>query len=486
MFQASKLHRDVDMEKDRLEMALVGHYGRHIDANNQHLKTTEQDYDDFMRTSSEALNVINDEDDVYVLKKGANVYGRLRDIEAHTNRVEVYDNKPSLTFRDGRINQANIKDMLGSLSSHYRPRETKQVVITSRTPSTQSLKQIEYKPMSSHSERNQTTPRSANRAASSTVGQRHQQPTPQRVASAESLVDSVFERGLVSQGATSGQKLRPYNLVPECELQLPHTDGIGYVYGIAPTGGDRAWVTVMGSQDVVLVSSTGNVIHRVDVGDIAEDVTGDGSGGCIVTCPRSKSIRHINGETIEVTTLIDNLPQDPHGICMSEYYDEDIQENFQELFISFTQSRGSTASTYDNQKGQIRIFTRAGECLGQIYCLESPVRLDVASESDSMVVCDHSNRCVLVTDKTGRKVHSLYTNQDGEAFRPLGVCFDGHGGVLVADWEGGSVLRMSLDGSRLGAVIGGVAGPQTLAMGHGRVWVGGRQGHVHVFNIAER
>ncbi|WAR28053.1 TRI33-like protein [Mya arenaria] len=443
--QATHMHREIDVERDRKENELLNHYDHHIETNNQDLEYRQRDYNDFMAINSEALHLLNEDNDIYVTKKGSYICKRLKEIENETKEQRKESSTPSMTFRSGQIEQNKLENMLGKLSSQ---------------------------PMATHRQVRVLSPQ----------GQTF---TRQRSPDGRSLADSLFEEVPINISASKNEP-HPLTITPMSNFKLPYSDGIGYVYGIAPVDGDKAWVTMLDSEKVMLVNTHGEVLVTVNVGHIAEDVTDDGKGGCFITCPTSKSVKHIHisGEETVVSSVVENLAQDPHGIALLQYFDDDIQDFFQELYVTFTETRGSRMSQYDNQKGQVRIFTNTGEQLGQSFCLQSPIRIDVAPDSDDMIVSDHSAGCVMICDRAGLNVGGLYKGSENELFKPLGVCFDGFGGVLIADWRAETVTRVTMEGARLGVVVRGLKGPQSVAVKEGILWVGGREGLIQVQRLS--
>lgn len=418
--QIEEMQVELEREREKAADELATHYRDHATRNTDLLQSSQRNYTALMEVKAEALDILNSNDDVYVASKGAHLQRKLDNIERECRRKDLPSSSgPTLKFFQGEIDPGKIRNMVGGITTG--------------------------------TERYDTLPRYSSRTSSS--------------------FNSVF----------SSPRSDTSNLSSTTKFTIPFTDGIGYVYGIAPVDPNKAWITLLGHTSVMLVARTGNVINSVRLGDIAEDVAHDGVGGCYVTCPGSKCIKHVTSEGI-VTTIVDDLCQDPHGIAFNQFVDRNTLK--QELYVCFTESMGTRTSLFEKPKGSVHVLDNTGADLGRGFHMQSPTRIDIHPDSNLLCISDHSNGCVTVSDKTGQNVHALYTGNGQDSFKPLGVCFDDNGLVIIADWKGEQVIRLDRDGSNPEVLVRDLKGPQSVAFKSWYLWVGGKHGAVHVYQMA--
>lgn len=432
-YQATKLHSEIENEKENVERELRKHYGDYVQKYDTDSKQLMRNYDEYRDMNTEALQLLNDDNDVYVVDKGMFLCKRLQEMENELKkRPEDGHGTPYKRYHYGNLDPDRIQDMMGHVGG--RPSHT-------------------------------------------IMSPQQQLPT-----------ERYYSPGEVTPGARShtSQSASFHSPIPTnrtSKFTVPFSDGLGYVYGIAPVDTSKAWISLLDHSIVMLIDSVGNVITSVDVGDICEDVTGDEEGGCYVTCPRTKAVKHISANE-DVETVLSELRQDPHGIAVLQVANREQSTVQRELYVCFTSTRGSTVSLYDNQKGSVRIFDEHGQDLGRSFNLQAPVRIAVHAKSNHLCVSDHSNGCVLISDLSGQYVKAIYTGQkEHDLFKPLGVCFDNRGNVIFADWRGNNVSMIGPDGEFMGTVSQDLDGPQSVAYRGGLLWTGGKHGAVCVKNL---
>ena len=264
-------------------------------------------------------------------------------------------------------------------------------------------------------------------------------------------------------------------------FQIPFRDGIGYIYGIAPADENKAWFTMLDHNEVMLVDTKGTVKDQVEIGESCEGVARDWHGGCFVSCPNSKSLKRILviGST-KIETIVEELQEDPHGLASLR-----TEGGYEELFVCLNKVNVGGFPSYFGQKGSIRVFTFWGQDVGRSFSLQAPVRIDVDLTGEHLCISDHSNGCVIVCDKTGQQVTSVFSgSQDAQVFRPLGVCFDPFGGVLIADWDNNRIQRITKEGDLIQNLLDKLDGPQSIAVDDAnQLWIGCKQGHVSVYKL---
>ena len=415
--QASKLELQIDKEKTEKERELIEHYESLHRNNTNASEVVNEDFEEFASISKKAQFLLDHNDDVGLVREGPGLYAKLSELEQ--NRTPLNVGNPSKTFVPGSINERSIDQMLGYVGDR------------------------------------DSIPVNRSRESLPTSSAASERPVTGSVA--------LLRASLVSS------------------FQIHFLDTIGYIYGIAPVGNNKAWVTMLEHPEVTLVDVNGTVIDQVHVGEACDGVATDWHGGCFVSCPNSQSVKHIivYGAT-KLETILENLSKDPHGIATMR-----TERGSEELFVCFTDTRGIGAAAYDSPKGCVRLFSFMGDDHGVSFTVQAPVRIDVDSKSELLCISDHSNRCVLVCDKTGKFVKALYTGDDtpGE-FRPLGVCFDPFGGVLIANWKSGKIQRITVEGDLIQNLLVDLDGPQAIAVDDSRqLWVGCKQGRVQVYKL---
>ena len=262
-------------------------------------------------------------------------------------------------------------------------------------------------------------------------------------------------------------------------FQLPFNDRIGYVNGIAPVGNNKAWISLLDHPEVTLVDHSGSIHDQVDIGEPCGEVAPDLQGGCFTSCPQSRSVKRIKifGST-KLETTLHELKEDPHGMATRK-----PDSGSEQLFICFSETGDVSAS---RQRGCIRFYSFSGEEeFSVMSSMQAPVRIDADSSSELLCVSDHRNGLVAIFDKTGQSVKALYSgNNDTELFKPLGVCFDPFGGVMIADWQTGAIQRITIGGKFIQNLLVNLDGPQSIAVDDSlQLWVGCKHGHVQVYSM---
>ena len=431
--QASKMHAEIEAEKEKAEKELKVYYDDDLSKYDKDRETLRKDFETYSEVNTEALQLLNSNDDAYVVGKGAFLYKRLNEIEENMKGLSrTSPTKPPKHFNYGTIDPGQLQSMMGYVS------ESKPQI-----SQPQLDHNVSYSPRSQgHYDQRQISP--------NLTSQREQ-----------TVVASFYgDLKLVS------------NFV------VPYTDGIGYVYGIAPTTRGSAWISLLDHKTLCLIDTDGVVESLVDVGEVCEGVTANIDGDCYITCPRSRSIKKItpHGEVVDVLA---QLQQIPHGICILSLGNKHGNDTATELYVCLTDSRLS-----ESQKGCLRVFSENGDDLGRGFHLQAPVRVDAHSETNALCVSDYSNGCVTVTDLSGQFVKAIYTGEDDrELFKPLGVCFDAVGNVIIADWSGNTVCLVSQEGNYIKTLVNDIEGPQSVAYKNGLLWVGSKFGKIHVFTI---
>ena len=435
--QATKLHNAIEQEKNDAEKELVTHYNESTSMSAKVEENLNQDYQDYIKLSREAQSLLDSNNDVYVVRKGESVYEKLSKIESQSSTLSNTDqDKPEKKFVAGKIDKKQMSNLVGHVTLANNSKVVR--IWTARSSASNRL----YRQAPAGNQRRESV---------STVS------THSQFGSHPELLNQIW---------------------------LPFTDSLGYVYGIAPAGNQQVWVTLLDHKYIILIDQQGIVKKKVEIGTICEDITSDGEGGCFVTCPGNISIKRIY-KSGEVRTILDNLIQDPHGIASLIHYDRHDCRMRQELYVCFTEPKGLESTvTNPSQHGCIRSLSFSGSDLGISFPVRSPVRVAVAPDTMMLAIVDHSNGCVMVTDKSGQFVQALYCGRDNFMFRPLGVCFDGNGCVLFADWQSGKVCHMTPDGSLVNDLITGLDGPQSLAITNGdTLWIGTKLGKIYVYRI---
>ncbi|XP_060595338.1 uncharacterized protein LOC132749546 [Ruditapes philippinarum] len=422
-FQASKMHAEIETEKQKVEKELKLYYGDNLSKYEKDKESLRRDFEEYSKVNTEALQLLNSKDEAYVVGKGSFLYKRLNEMEENTRDItETPPVKPLKHFNYGTIDPDQLQRMMGYV--------------------------CEKKPQISQS-------------------QEYDQRLPQ---------DLMNQREQSIAASFYG------NLKLLSKFTVPFNDGIGYVYGIGPINQSNAWVTLLDHKTVTLMDTKGTIVSSVDVDDVCEDVTGNSDGDGYITCPRTKCIKRVTSYG-QVNDVLAQLQQDPHGICLRSIGDTQRSDMITELYVCFTETRGATMPLFENQKGCLRVFSEDGDDLGRGFHLQAPVRVDAHADTNALCVSDYSNGCVTVCDLSGQYVKAIYTGEDDqEPFKPLGVCFDAIGNVIIADWSGNRVCLISQDGEYIKTLVSDIEGPQSVAFNNNLLWVGSKFGKVHVFS----
>lgn len=416
--QASQMHTEIEHEKLKAEKELKIHYGDHLTKYEMDGGNMKRDCDEYRAMNEQVLQILNSNNDVYVVGKGMFLYERLSAMEDHLrNADETVSDKPTKRFQYGAFDSQQIQSMLGYVCENGLSSQGRE-----------------------NNERGQRSPEESSRS-------------------------STCEIKLKSR------------------FVIPFYDGIGYVYGIAPVDQTKAWISLLDHVSVMLIDSSGTVMRSIDVGDVCEDVTTDTTGGCYVTCPIRKCIKSVKPDG-QVEDIITQLGKVPHGISLLQHINTESNTTNNKLYVCLTDTRGPTIPLYDNQKGCVQVFSEMGEDFGRSCHLQAPVRLDVHVDSNALCVSDHSNGQVMISDMSGQLIKAIYTGENKQdLFKPIGVCFDKIGHVIVADWSGNRVSLISQDGTCIKTLVHDIEGPQSVACRDGMLWVGGKRGTISVYNM---
>lgn len=444
-YQASQMHSEIENEKQKAENELKQHYGDHLSRFKADEGQLGRHYEEYRAANSEVFQLLRSDNDVYVVGRGKLLCNRLNEIENDVeNRSEISESKPSKHFQNGVIDSQQLHSMMGYVSE----KRGKSLL---RQP-----------------------------------GRRTMQTSADRECRSPEVVSNLSNRDNMSARSLSYrvENSAPGKTESYSSFVTPYNDGIGYVYGIAPVDQNKAWITLLDHNSVLLLDTKGNVLSSVDCGSVCEDVAANSDSDCYVTCPGSKCIKHVSHDGA-VEPIASELPQDPHGICLVQTMNTENGDIKNELYVCFTVTNSSSLSMYDNQKGCLRVFSEAGEDMGRMCLSQAPVRIDIHPDSSTLCVSDHSHGCALVTDLTGQFVKAIYTGESEEdVFKPLGVCFDSRGNVIVADWSGNRVSLISQEGVYMKTLVEDVDGPQTVAFRNGLLWVGSKHGVVNVYSLS--
>ena len=411
---ASKLERQIERERMDKERELIRHY------ENLHKDTTDtyeivnENHEEFAGVSRKAQNLLDNEDDVTIVREGPRIYKKLRDLER--KRTPAPTALPSKTFIPGDADDDQIHQLMGYVTD---------------------------------------------RGSISTARSRDSIRRPAATSTYTRDPSHVLNASLTSS------------------FQLAFSDRLGYINGIAPAGSNKAWVSMLDHTAVTLVDNTGTIYDQVDIGEANGGLASDCQGGCFISCPRSRSVKRIKttGAT-KVETILSNLKEEPYGLAT-----RNSENGSEELFICFF---GAGDITFGRQRGFIRAYSVFGEEIYSVMTsVQAPVRIDADPRSERLCVSDHTNGVVAMFDKTGRSVKAQYSgNNDNLPFRPLGLCFDTRGGVVLTDWETGGIQRISTDGKFMHNLLVNTDGPQTVAVDDSQqLWVGCKEGNVHVYNL---
>ena len=251
----------------------------------------------------------------------------------------------------------------------------------------------------------------------------------------QQIMGHVTDRGSISTARSREALHRPtatstyarehhlhVNASTASSFQLPFNDRLGYVNGIAPAESNKAWVSMLDHTEVTLVDNTGTIYDQVDIGESCGGLAPDLQGGCLISCPRSRSVKRIKmtGAT-KLETVLSNLKEDPYGLATRK-----SENDPEELFVCFS---GAGSIALGRQRGFIRVYSFSGEEEYSVMSsMQAPVRIDADPRSGLLCVSDHTNGLVTILDKSGQSIKGLFSgNNDSELFRPLGLCFDPFG-----------------------------------------------------------
>ncbi|KAL4220724.1 hypothetical protein ACF0H5_021119 [Mactra antiquata] len=469
-YQASQMHSEIENEKKRAENELKSHYGNYLSKYESDSDNIRQDYNTYRSVNMEALQILNSDNDVLVIERGNSVREKLDQIDHDlTDYTRVAAGSPTKKFGHGKIDSNLIHSMMGKVQS---------------TPKVRSAPQI-------HTSRSQPqTPINNGQHQSQTTGYNGNGPQQVRIDSRYEIVDDTSRAGshmsmMRSQGG-SRASIRSNVTDTAYMFNVPYMDGLGYVYGLAPTSNNHVWVSLLDHSYIILMSNHGDQLSMVEVDDVCENICSDKRDGCYVTCPRSRVIKHVTKDG-DVISVLEDLPDIPHGICMGSIKFEQTEdgERLNELYVCFTDLTGLNSEVYSGSgtKGCVRIFSETGDDLEQGFVTQSPIRLDVHTRTNTLCISDHTNGCISVTDSTGHFVKALYTGENDEVFKPLGVCFDRHGNIIIADWESNTVSVIDQDGKYIRNLTCDIEGPQSVAVSNGRIWIGGKSGMIQVYYL---
>jgi len=96
------------------------------------------------------------------------------------------------------------------------------------------------------------------------------------------------------------------------------------------------------------------------------------------------------------------------------------------------------------------------------------------------IVSDYGSSCLKLFDSSGKFLRKIGEEgeADGQFKDPWGLCIDGHGNILVCDYERGVVQQFSIEGHFTGKSVAELQSPRGITvMPDGRFLVSDYKGH---------
>jgi len=154
--------------------------------------------------------------------------------------------------------------------------------------------------------------------------------------------------------------------------------------------------------------------------------------------------------------------EDPSSICM------DDQGHF-------------VVAEYSNHR--VQVLTKEGAPVSKIGD-SGPGELDgpqsCVFHKDMFIVSDYGSSCLKLFDSSGKFLRKIGEEgeADGQFKDPWGLCIDGHGNILVCDYERGVVQQFSIEGHFTGKSVAELQSPRGITvMPDGRFLVSDYKGH---------
>ena len=142
----------------------------------------------------------------------------------------------------------------------------------------------------------------------------------------------------------------------------------------------------------------------------------------------------------------------------------------------FMDDRGNfVVAEFDNNR--VQVLTKDGASVSK-FGDSGPGKLDgpqgCVFHKNMFIVSDYHSKCLKVFDSSGKFLRKIGEEgeADGQFEDPWGLCIDGHGNILVCDYERGVVQQFSIEGRFTGKSVVKLQSPHGIAvMADGRFLV---------------
>jgi len=154
--------------------------------------------------------------------------------------------------------------------------------------------------------------------------------------------------------------------------------------------------------------------------------------------------------------------QDPSSICMDDQGHFVVAE-FGNNRVQVLTKDGAPVSKFGDRDP------------GKLQCPQGCV-----FHKDMFIVSDYGSSCLKLFDSLGKFLRKIGEEgeADGQFKDPWGLCTDGHGNILVCDYERGVVQQFSIEGCFTGKSVAKLQSPRGITvMPNGRFLVSNYKGH---------
>ena len=123
----------------------------------------------------------------------------------------------------------------------------------------------------------------------------------------------------------------------------------------------------------------------------------------------------------------------------------------------------------DYSNNRVQVLTKDGAPVFQ-FGDSSPGKLDgpqsCVFHKDMFIVSDYYSKCLKLFDSSGNFLRKIGEEgeADGQFKDPWGLCIDGHGNILVCDYERGVVQQFSIEGHFSGKSVNKLHSPRGIAV----------------------
>ena len=175
----------------------------------------------------------------------------------------------------------------------------------------------------------------------------------------------------------------------------------------------------------------------------------------------------------------------PHG-CAHRF-----NNGSEELVVCFLEDDVDLMSTKKSQ-GTVKVLPLAWQQTPYAFISDTfpaPTRVSISKRDGIVCLSYPSAGKISVHTKDGLTIHSFDGTKmgiDQQLFRPFGVCFDNENCIIIADRDGGQVLRVSLLGHIIQTLVKGNKPTAVGVAPDDKLWVGYEDKNVTVFQMTNR